>query len=142
MLGYGVDIARAPSEGADRAAHGGRDDRNPRIVRKLNELTSRSPWRGRAGRPAATSLGRPHIAAVLLRKGYVSSIKQAFDKYLGQGGAAYFDTRPADARAGMELIRQAGGAARAGPPGAAPHRERRPARAYVRTGRPRAGGLE
>src|SRR4029453_18885209 len=54
-------------------------------------------------------VGRPHIAAVMLRKGYVSSIKQAFDKYLATGGAAYFDRDRPTPRRGIELIRQAGG---------------------------------
>jgi predicted metal-dependent phosphoesterase TrpH len=54
-------------------------------------------------------IGRPHIAAVLLRKGYVNSIKAAFDKYLAQGGAAYFDKERLSRRQAMELIRQSGG---------------------------------
>ncbi len=35
------------------------------------------------------SVGRPHIAAVLLEKGYVSTIKEAFTKYLADGCPAY-----------------------------------------------------
>ena len=34
-------------------------------------------------------VGRPHIAAVLMDKGYVPSIRDAFHSLLGQGGAAY-----------------------------------------------------
>ena len=37
------------------------------------------------------SVGRPHIAGVLLRKGYVASIQEAFDVWLAQGRPAYFD---------------------------------------------------
>ena len=34
-------------------------------------------------------LGRPHLAAILVKKGYASSIQNAFDKYLGKGKPAF-----------------------------------------------------
>src|SRR4030095_10166797 len=67
------------------------DNRNPKIVDKLNEMgvaVTMDEWQDEAG---GAVLGRPHLAAILVRKGYVSSIKQAFDKYIGQGAPAYFD---------------------------------------------------
>src|SRR6185312_3063122 len=54
-------------------------------------------------------IGRPHIAAILLRKGYVSSIKQAFDKYLAPGGLAYFDKERLTPKQALDMIREAGG---------------------------------
>ena len=44
-----------------------------------------------------------------MRKGYVSSIRHAFDKYLGQGGSAYFDKEQLSPRRAIEMIREAGG---------------------------------
>lgn len=35
------------------------------------------------------SIGRPHIAHVMMQKGYVSSIKEAFNRYLGEGKLCY-----------------------------------------------------
>jgi hypothetical protein len=35
------------------------------------------------------SVGRPHIAAVMMRKGYVQSVAEAFDLWLGAGRPAY-----------------------------------------------------
>ena len=35
------------------------------------------------------SVGRPHIAAAMVRRGYVESIAEAFDLYLGWGRPAY-----------------------------------------------------
>lgn len=35
------------------------------------------------------SLGRPHVADALIRKGYVADRKEAFDRYLGDGRAAH-----------------------------------------------------
>ena len=54
-------------------------------------------------------IGRPHIAAILLRKGYVSSIKQAFDKYLAPGGLAYFDKERLTPKQALAMILESGG---------------------------------
>ena len=55
------------------------------------------------------SVGRPHLATLLLEKGHVSTMKAAFDKYLGEGGAAYetkFKQTPQEA---IALINKLGG---------------------------------
>ena len=54
-------------------------------------------------------VGRPHIAAILHRKGYVSSIKQAFEKYLAQGAPAYFDKERLTPQQALNMIHQSGG---------------------------------
>jgi len=115
ILGYGVDPQSPTLRDLTRRLLEGRDNRNPRIIQKLNELGVSITMReveeeARTGAVDKTKpIGRPHIAAVLMRKGYVSSIKQAFDKYLAQGGAAYFDKERLTMREAMELIRQSGG---------------------------------
>lgn len=53
--------------------------------------------------------GRPQVAMALLRRGYVSSVEEAFDKYLGMGRPAYvphFKISPWEA---IGVIREAGG---------------------------------
>jgi len=78
----------------------GRKVRNPKIVQKLNDLglkiTMREveqeagmPDNGPGGGAIDKSVGRPHIAAVLIRKGYVQTKQEAFDKYLAKGKPAY-----------------------------------------------------
>jgi hypothetical protein len=54
-------------------------------------------------------LGRPHIAAILVRKGYVNSTKHAFDTYLAPGGLAYYDKERLTAAAAIGMVRQCGG---------------------------------
>lgn len=63
------------------------------------------------------SIGRPHIADVLVSKGIVSSMAEAFDIYLGKGGKAYINPQrilPYDA---IRWIREAGGKAVIAHPG-------------------------
>jgi 3',5'-nucleoside bisphosphate phosphatase len=115
ILGYGVDPHSDTLRNLTTELLAGRDNRNPKIVDRLNELgvsITMQEVEEEARATAADSkkpIGRPHIAAVLLRKGYVSSIKQAFDKYLAQGGAAYFDKERLTMRQAMDLIRASGG---------------------------------
>lgn len=55
------------------------------------------------------SAGRPHVAQVMVERGYVKTVREAFDKYLGSGKPAHVPrpkVTPADA---VRLIRRAGG---------------------------------
>src|SRR5690349_19032111 len=87
----------------------GRDDRNPKIIRRLNGLVVSITMEEVEGEAGGEVVGRPHLAAILHRKGYVSSIKQAFDKYIGQGAPAYFDKERLTPKQALERIRAAGG---------------------------------
>ena len=87
----------------------GRDDRNRKIINRLNELGINITYDEVKNVALGDVTGRPHIARVLLSKGYVKSIDEAFDKYLSKQGLAYFkrfELTPVD---GIKAIRSAGG---------------------------------
>jgi predicted metal-dependent phosphoesterase TrpH len=63
--------------------------RNPRIIEKLNALHLEITYDEVKQLAQTDSIGRPHIARVLMEKGYVKSAKEAFDRYLADGAAAY-----------------------------------------------------
>src|SRR4051794_28936660 len=111
LLGYGVDPVSPVLLDLTTRLIDGRNDRNPRIVRKLNELGVAITMKEVEAEAGGNVVGRPHIAAILHRKGYVSSIKQAFDKYLAQGAPAYFDKERLTSRQAIELVQQSGGLA-------------------------------
>ncbi|MEK7352934.1 MAG: PHP domain-containing protein, partial [Chloroflexota bacterium] len=50
------------------------------------------------------SIGRPHIAQALLEKGYIATIKEAFDKYIAWGGPAYIEREKLNPEEAVELI--------------------------------------
>ena len=50
------------------------------------------------------SAGRPHVAQVMVRKGYVATVKEAFDRYLRAGGPAYVSHRKLSFRDACEVI--------------------------------------
>ncbi len=57
------------------------------------------------------SVGRPHLALLLKEKGWVSSLQQAFDRYLAEGGCAYVKKFKQSPQEAIQLIRQAKGVA-------------------------------
>jgi hypothetical protein len=53
-------------------------------------------------------IGRPHVAEVLMRHGYVTSISEAFDRYLGKGAPAYVAREHVDPREIVDLAQRSG----------------------------------
>jgi len=86
-----------------------RSSRNPQIIKKLNELGLPITMEEVQKISGGGQVGRPHIAAVLLKKGYVRSIQQAFDKYLKKGAVAYYDRRRLTRERAVDMIHDAGG---------------------------------
>ena len=66
-----------------------RHDRNPRIIERLRELGHDITYDEVKELAVTESVGRPHIARVLMDKGYVKSSKEAFDRFLAHGKPAY-----------------------------------------------------
>jgi predicted metal-dependent phosphoesterase TrpH len=63
------------------------------------------------------TLGRPHVARAMVDRGVVSSVKEAFDRYLGEGRPAYVGRFRLSAQEAIALVRGAGGAATLAHPG-------------------------
>ncbi len=55
------------------------------------------------------SAGRPHVAQVLVRRGYVKTVREAFDRYLKNGGPASVPRKRLSPESAIEVIRRAGG---------------------------------
>lgn len=58
--------------------------------------------------PGDMAPGRPHIAAALLKAGYVKSPQEAFDRWLGETGPAYVPYEKFSAEEGIQLLRDCG----------------------------------
>src|SRR5579859_392420 len=55
------------------------------------------------------SVGRPHVAQALLEAGHIQSIDEAFDRFIGRGGPAYFEGFRLEPAEGIRLIHSVGG---------------------------------
>ena len=89
ILGLWVPKDAEPLEKALAEMRSKRGERNERIVEKLCRLGCPLTMDDVMKEAGGESVGRPHIAMALVAMGYCKSMKEAFDKYLGQTGAAY-----------------------------------------------------
>lgn len=89
-----------------------REKRAEQIVRKLNFIgvdVTMEDVLNQANLNESGSLGRPHIAAALVSKGYVSSLDEAFSEYLKKGRPGWADKKRPDTREVIELVHRVGG---------------------------------
>lgn len=70
-----------------------------------------------------SSVGRPHIAQVLLAEEYVQTFTEAFEKYLGNDRPFYLPVERLTSPEAIQLIRDAGGVSVMAHPGATGHDE-------------------
>lgn len=92
-----------------------REARNVQIIDKLNGLgisITLDEVKAGLGRPLRPdeSLGRPHIADALVRKGLAADMRDVFDRYLGEGKPGYASLPRISPEEAMGWIREAGGA--------------------------------
>jgi predicted metal-dependent phosphoesterase TrpH len=55
------------------------------------------------------SAGRPHVARVMVERGYVKTVREAFDRYLASGKPAHVPRRKLTPEDAVRLLRRAGG---------------------------------
>lgn len=111
LLGYGIDAKSPALTEMTRKLITGRDARNLQIIEKLQSLNVAITLDEVEDIAGGEVIARPHIAQVLMKKGYVSSIKAAFDKYLAPGGLAFFDKEVFTSREAIGMIHYSGGVA-------------------------------
>lgn len=86
----------------------GRATRNQEMVTKLIGLNVDITYEEVLEEAGGTGVGRPHMAAILLRKGYVESMGEAFDFYLAAGRPAYVGRARLTPETAIELARSSG----------------------------------
>jgi predicted metal-dependent phosphoesterase TrpH len=99
-----------------------RNIRNNLILDRLNELGIRITMKEVVDhlveqKSVDQTLGRPHIADVLVARGVVKTVAEAFELYLGVGGAAYVNPPRIVPSEAISWIREAGGKAVLAHPG-------------------------
>jgi hypothetical protein len=109
VLGYHVDWRADWFQGFLREQRAERRARVQRIVERLTEL----------GMPLTAtevfaickegSPGRPHVAQAMVDRGYVKSVREAFDRWLHAGGPANVPRRRLTPVEAVKVIRRAAG---------------------------------
>ena len=86
-----------------------RKERNEETCRRLNSLGFDITLDDVKSIAGSDIIGRAHFGRILYMKGFVSSIKEAFDLWLGSGKPAYTGANHPDAGRTVEIIRKSGG---------------------------------
>ncbi len=110
ILGYCIRLDDPVLNQTLEKLQAARKNRNPQIITKLNSFginITLSEVIKEVGEDR--QLGRPHIARLMVKKGIVNSINEAFDKYLATGMPAYVDKYRVDCFSAIEIIQGAGG---------------------------------
>lgn len=110
ILGYGFDPENAAMRDFCRARRENRVERTRTMCAQLADCGKPISF-DRVMELARGVVGRPHVARALLEAGHVSSVSDAFDRFLTPGKPGYVpkeDVKVADA---VRLIESAGGAA-------------------------------
>ena len=109
ILGYFLDWRDPTLDKRLAGLRASRHSRNPRIVERLRALGCDITYDEVKELAVTESVGRPHIARVLMEKGYVTSAKEAFDRFLAHGKPAYVPRELPEPIEAMAWIRAARG---------------------------------
>lgn len=109
ILGYGFDPDNVSFNAALNQLQEFRKDRNILIIDKLNALGLSVTLEELLEEAGSELVGRPHFANVLVKKGYVNSLREAFERYLKKGAPAYLDKKRFEIKKAIGMIHKAGG---------------------------------
>jgi len=112
IVGLYIDIENAALRQALEYILTERRQRNLAYVAKLAELGIPVTLEEARAEAGPGLLARAHFAKAMVTKGYVSSVKEAFDTWLGSGRPAYSSQKQAiSAAEAIDIINKAGGVA-------------------------------
>ena len=109
ILGYYIDIDHPLLKKALESIMDTRYKRTVNTCKKLNELGFEVSMEEAYAIAPAGIIGRAHFARIMMEKGYISSVKEGFDKWLGVGKPAYDGTQALTASEAVRLIKDIGG---------------------------------
>lgn len=104
VLGYFVDYTNPELVAALHNLRTSRIVRAQRMIAKLKKLGIHIEWQRVQELAGSGSIGRPHIAQAMREKGYITSLKEAFDRYISRGGPAYVEREKITPVGAVELI--------------------------------------
>lgn len=116
ILGYGFSLNDLKLNAFCEKHRQRREERHKEILKKLTQkglplseeelILSTCPTSDQGPK---TMVGRPHIAKLMVKKGYVQNIKEAFQKYIGEGKPCYVQGSSFTVEETIEIIHAANG---------------------------------
>jgi hypothetical protein len=109
MLGYFIDFSDPRFQARLERLRATRLDRIQHILERLHSLKVEISLAEVEHVAGNGTIGRPHIAQILIEKGYVNGMKEAFERFLGIRGTAYVRRVVPEAAEIITWITDAGG---------------------------------
>ena len=109
ILGLGIDYTDKDFISKVSVCRDSRDNRNKKMIKKLNEQGFQVTWDMMLERFGANSITRAHFAKYLIDEGYVENKDEAFKKYLNPGCPCYVSREKISPKDAIEAILKAGG---------------------------------
>lgn len=111
VLGYFVDPDSEPIRAHGKRAGAGREARMREMVARLESQGIEVTYEEveAAAGPDHVSIGRPHLARVLVLRGYAASVPDAFNSLIGDQHAAFVPTAMLDPAGAVGVVLAAGG---------------------------------
>lgn len=109
MLAYYLDADNQEIQEYEKFFRADRERRGREMVDRLNMLRVPISFDEVVDVAGKAPIGRPHVAHVLVKRGIVSSIQQAFDIYLDTGKPGYAAKSPFPVAKAVEMVHRAGG---------------------------------
>ncbi|MFQ6121647.1 MAG: PHP domain-containing protein [Dehalococcoidales bacterium] len=109
VLGYFIDYTNQELKATLAKFRNSRRGRAQGMIAKLADLGIYIDWQRVQEIAGNGSVARPHIAQAMLEKGYITSIREAFDKYIARDGPAYVEREKMTPVEAVELIVQTNG---------------------------------
>ncbi len=134
IVGLFVDASKTQAARRVESLRTARRGRMLRMIEKLAGLGVDIDPEEVMAESRGGAVGRPHLAAVVVRRGFASNESEVFEKYLGNDGPAYVKKEEIPPEEAIALVRELGGVAVFAHPGAS--------RLDETLGRLKAAGLE
>lgn len=117
ILGYFIDSKNVTLNQRLQEIHNSRYHRAEQMVSRLQKSGVKINFEQVQALAQGELIARPHIARVLVNNNYATTIREAFDKYIGRGGPGYVPRYKFLPDEAIELIKNAGGIAVLAHPG-------------------------
>lgn len=109
VLGYYIDYTDVGFLNKLKEIQQSRYTRAINIIKKLKGLNINISTEQVFNASKGESIGRPHIARILVEKGYANDVKDAFNKYIGIDSPAYVERYKLTTKQAVSIINNVGG---------------------------------
>lgn len=110
LLAYGIDPAHSDLRDHLQAMQNARRERAWEMIARLRNQGLDIPDASLGDEiTSAEAVGRPHVAAALVRSDVVETEKEAFSEYLGRDGSAYVSKPAFSVADAVDVVHRAGG---------------------------------